>query len=125
MEPLNRKIGYDRKSGKSDTPVDVGKKAMYLTDESGLIPPLGEIKDVITKGVNLVQSITIKANDKKNRSAGIIEWFGSHELISVKGVCDMAGIDTSNFNKLLKAAKVIPDKLLDKIEPIIKEYGYK
>jgi hypothetical protein len=124
MEPLKRKIGYDRKSGKSDGPADAGKKAMYLMDEAGLIPQETDIKNVIFKSVNVVQSITIKANDKRTRSEKVIGYFKSHPLVSMKGVCDEANIDVSNFKKLWKSAKGIPDKLLDKIEPIIKKYGY-
>lgn len=103
MEPLKRQILYSR--GKEEPKVKIAGNP---------------IADIIKTGLDVVTNIT----DKKNRSARIIEWFGSHELINKNGLCEMAGIDTSNFNKLLKAAKIIPEKLLDKIEPIIKEYGY-
>ena len=111
MEPLKRKIGYDRKAGISEVPPAVKS----------------EDKEVPATAIYLVpfQQLPPEPHQTKTRSEKIIEWFGSHELISINGVCQLAQVDTSNFNKLLKAAKVIPDKILDKIEPIIKEYGYK
>lgn len=104
MEPLKRQILYSKEK------------------EEPKLPVAGNpIADVIKTGLDSVISIT----DKKNRSTRIHNWFLTHKLISVKGVCDAADIDTSNFNKLLRDAKIIPDKLLDKIEPIIQQYGYK
>lgn len=117
MEPLKRKILFDKKRGFD--------KSLFTEEElaSQISPTVEPTKT--NKILHLVDEHSMfQTVPEKPRSEKIIEWFGSHELISVKGVCDMAGIDTSNFNKLLKAAKVIPDKLLDKIEPIIKQYGY-
>lgn len=122
MEPLKRKILFNRSSGKSVEPKNEGEKPVESAPEK-------EVYDAPKKPVINDEPLKFSApkevkKDTRTRSEKVIEWFGSHELISVNGVCQEAIIDTSNFTKLLKAARVIPDKILDKIEPIIKQYGY-
>jgi hypothetical protein len=112
MEPLKRKILFNRHTEKTD-------EAKNKPPED--VPETPKVEDVKFRQEPKKWK---DPEDKRTRSERMIGWFGSHELISKNGVCELAGIDTSNFNKLLRYGKEIPDKILDKIEPIIKQYGY-
>lgn len=119
MDAFKRKPLFNKDTGKCEVDFKVPGKEAYDSPKLDLDKIQDEPKFPTTKYINDLPPI-----DNRTRSEKIIEWFGSHELVSKNGVCELAGIDTSNFNKLLKFGKEIPDKILDKIEPIIKKYGY-
>lgn len=50
-------------------------------------------------------------------------WLDNHSLFSVNGMCELIGLDSSNFNKYLKKEE-IPEKYISKIILILKQYGY-
>lgn len=59
-----------------------------------------------------------------NKSKKIADWLDSHVLFSINGMCSQIGVNTSNFMKYKSSGK-IPIKFIDKIETILKNYGYK
>lgn len=60
-----------------------------------------------------------------NHSSMVIEWLESHELIKIRPLCEKAGIDAGNFHRWMNVSKEIPDHAIEKITPILKDYGFK
>jgi hypothetical protein len=60
--------------------------------------------------------------DKKDNQS-LVEWFSTHPLFSINGMCKMVKVDTANFSRYLSSGK-IPEKYITKIKSIIKDYGY-
>lgn len=59
-----------------------------------------------------------------NKSQKISDWLDAHVLFSINGMCKQINVDTSNFMKYKNAGN-IPEKFIEPIETILKEYGYK
>ncbi len=53
----------------------------------------------------------------------IVSWINTHPLFSINGMCKILKTDTSNLMKQMNKNKV-PEKFIDLIEKIIKQYGY-
>ena len=59
----------------------------------------------------------------EDKSKKICEWLDSHPLISINRMCKMIELNTANFMKYKKIG-VILEKYTNKLEGILKEYGY-
>ena len=54
----------------------------------------------------------------------VIEWLKSHDLIKIRPLCEKASIDPGTFHRWLHVTKKIPDEAIEKLTPILKEYGF-
>lgn len=80
-------------------------------------------KESVVENAEAVKLKT-KGEIKTGNSSEIKAWFLSHPLLSINGICKEAGLDTSNFNKLLNSDKEMPKDKIDLLLPIIKQYGF-
>jgi hypothetical protein len=58
-----------------------------------------------------------------DKNTELSKWFSSHHLFSINGMCKLIKVDTANFTRYLASGK-IPEKHIEKIERVIKNYGY-
>lgn len=99
---LNRVIGYDKKSESVSPPV---KKDNQQQSSSQEVP---EIKKTVG-----------------DESAKIVSWINDHIYFKWSSMCAVVGIDKGNFKRILESEKpVIKDEVVNKIEKILKRYGY-
>jgi ABC-type taurine transport system substrate-binding protein len=109
---LNRTIGYIKTREDSYQ----GKREVIVPKEAPSEPEL-------PKEVKQVTKIIVVSNE--DRMAKIAQWLKEHDKFKVAPMCKEVGINQSNFLKLLK--QPIPtasNDLLNKIETILKSYGY-
>lgn len=70
-----------------------------------------------------------KKPDKKeqpvdNQSEAIIRWLENHDLIKIRALCTIAKLDPGNFHRWINVKKEIPKDVIEKITPILKDYGF-
>lgn len=68
-------------------------------------------------------SLFYKSLCMDNNKEYLYKWFATHPLFSLNGMCKLVKIDTANFSRYLTNKK-IPEKYIEKIEKVIKDYGY-
>jgi len=54
----------------------------------------------------------------------IIEWLTAHDLIKIRRLCELAKLDPGNFHRWMNVTKKLPVHAIEKIVPILREYGY-
>lgn len=54
----------------------------------------------------------------------LIEWLDAHDLIKIRALCIKADIDPGTFHRWMNVSKEIPPHALEKITPILKDYGF-
>lgn len=62
---------------------------------------------------------TTKAN-----SGDLIAWLKGHDLIKIRTLCLKAGIDPGSFHRWMNVTKEIPAAAIEKIIPILIDYGF-
>lgn len=60
----------------------------------------------------------------ENQSEAIIRWLENHDLIKIRALCITAGLDPGNFHRWINVKKEIPGDVIEKITPILKDYGF-
>jgi hypothetical protein len=58
-----------------------------------------------------------------SKNEAIYEWFSTHHLFSISGMCTLIKVDAGNFSRYI-AKRKIPEKYIEKVERIIRDYGY-
>lgn len=72
-----------------------------------------------------IAKVVPKSAEPVNHSAKIAQWVKSHPYFKWSTMCLKIGLDKGNFHKWINAeAPVIPEKYMQKIIHILKEYGY-
>lgn len=60
----------------------------------------------------------------QSESIRLKKWFIDHPLFKVAGMCAQVKIDKSNFQRILKGDIEIPEKMIQKILPVVYLYGF-
>lgn len=58
------------------------------------------------------------------RSYKILHFLKTHKLISCRALCIWVGFDAGSLNKCFNGERQIPSTYLQKMERILKKYGY-
>ena len=69
------------------------------------------------------KKVCINENVSVYKNETLIEWLKNHKLINISGLCKLAGINRSNFDKSLKMGLISP-KHENTLINILKNYGY-
>lgn len=52
------------------------------------------------------------------------KFFEERPALSIRGVNDDAGLSDNYLNKIMRENRAISQKTLEKLEPVLKKYGY-
>lgn len=100
---MSRKILFDKKSV---APEPAAKKPMAQKKEPKKEEPVPRLLSPSKKQITL------------------LEWLEAHDLIKIRTLCLKAGIDPGSFHRWMNVTKKIPQQAIDKITPILQDYGY-
>lgn len=100
---MSRKILFDKKSATSEPPI----KASVAKKEPSKKSNVREIKE-----------------ETSQPPIGLLEWLKTHDLIKIRTLCLKAGVDPGSFHRWMNVTKEIPPAAVEKIIPILKDYGY-
>lgn len=99
---MKRQVLYDKKANVSDVPAPKKeKKELPTTEKTG-----------------------INTRSVANKSQLIIRWLENHDLIKIRALCTTAGLDPGNFHRWINVKKELPKEVIEKITPILKDYGF-
>lgn len=99
---MKRQVLYDKKANASDAPAPKKDK---------------KVVPIETRAASSSQSTV-------NQSELIIRWLENHDLIKIRALCTTAGLDPGNFHRWINVKKEIPKDVIEKITPILKDYGF-
>lgn len=60
----------------------------------------------------------------ENQSEIIIRWLEKHDLIKIRALCTLVKLDPGNFHRWVNVKKELPADVIEKITPILKDYGF-
>lgn len=75
-------------------------------------------------GLPTESKVEKKKEPIENQSETIIRWLENHDLIKIRALCVLAGLDPGNFHRWVNVKKEIPVDVIEKIIPILKDYGF-
>lgn len=89
----------------------------------------GSNKPELEKAIKLVEkkSKSGKSNERAildDPSLQIFEWVETHKYFKLAPMCEAVGYNAANFLKASKHKSKIPQKYIEPIINILKEYGY-
>jgi len=73
-------------------------------------------------GDKIINQMSLK---KKTDSKIIFKWLEDHPIISGSVLASLSEIDINDFGKMRRGERPIPAKKIEKIETILKKYGYR
>lgn len=65
-----------------------------------------------------------KVQSSENQNESIIRWLDNHDLIKIRALCIRCDLDPGNFHRWVNVKKEIPADVIEKIIPILKDYGF-
>lgn len=61
---------------------------------------------------------------EKGPNISIIEWIKTHELLKIRPLCELIGVDPATFHRWVNVKNEIPEEIIKKLTPILKDYGF-
>lgn len=58
------------------------------------------------------------------KQISLLEWLEAHDLIKIRTLCLKGGVDPGSFHRWMNVTKEIPAQAIDKLTPILKDYGF-
>lgn len=92
------------------------RKVLFNKKEDTPLKPKAEKKTVVPA---LIEKKTISGTH-----ISVLDWLKNHKLIKARTLCLEAGLDPGSFHRWVNVNKELPPHAIEKLTPILKEYGY-